>query len=355
MECIEFTNEKRYVDDFIGLYRKLYKGHHENMQDDNEIRQLLLGTHTLSEYFSIHKYCVYEGKKIVGRFAITTYPEDENAYFGFFECVNDKEVGRFIFNKARQFALEHNYSHIIGPVDASFWIKYRLKINLFDKEPYTGEPYNKDYYQAMFEENGFRVMKHYSSSIYNTVDESFSNKKYEERLLEFTKAGYKIESPTSDKWDEAMGDIYRMITRLFSDFPIYKHLSKEDFASNFASYQQIVDYSMVKMAYFEGKAVGFFISIPNYGNAVYHTSNPLNILKILKTRKNPKEYVMLYMGAEPEHKGLGKALVQSIIKELTASGLPSIGALQMDGKVTQNYVEEMIEKRYEYNLYCTEL
>ena len=36
--------------------------------------------------------------------------------------------------------------------------------------------------------------------------------------------------------------------------------------------------------------------------------------------------------------------------ELMKNKLPSIGALARDGKVTQNYVEELIKDRYEYVL-----
>ena len=49
-------------------------------------------------------------------------------------------------------------------------------------------------------------------------------------------------------------------------------------------------------------------------------------------------------------RGLGKAIVYSIITELKKSNLPSIGALARDGKVTQNYIEELIENKYEYVL-----
>ena len=60
--------------------------------------------------------------------------------------------------------------------------------------------------------------------------------------------------------------------------------------------------------------VGFFISIPNYNNKVYNLTLP-NILKILTIKHKPKEYIMLYMGVEPEYKGLGSSLVYSIINE----------------------------------------
>ena len=67
-------------------------------------------------------------------------------------------------------------------------------------------------------------------------------------------------------------------------------------------------------------------------------------------KNKPKEYIMLYMGVDKKHVGLGKVLVYSIIQELKKSGLPSIGALMRDGKITRNYVKEIIENKYEYVL-----
>ena len=59
---------------------------------------------------------------------------------------------------------------------------------------------------------------------------------------------------------------------------------------------------------------------------------------------------MLYMGVDQKHRGLGKALVYSIVEELKKNNLPSIGALAHDGKINQNYAKEKINSRYEYVL-----
>ena len=59
---------------------------------------------------------------------------------------------------------------------------------------------------------------------------------------------------------------------------------------------------------------------------------------------------MLYMGVRPEHQGLGKALVYSIMQELEKNGLPSIGALARDGKPTQKYASDDVTDVYEYVL-----
>ena len=38
------------------------------------------------------------------------------------------------------------------------------------------------------------------------------------------------------------------------------------------------------------------------------------------------------------------------MQELQKTGLSSIGALARDGKITQNYVQDLIESKYEYVL-----
>ena len=152
-----------------------------------------------------------------------------------------------------------------------------------------------------------------------------------------------------NKFEKNLKDVYHLITKLYEDFPVYKNLSEEDFINIFKNYKKIIDPNMIKLAYYNNKMVGFFISIPNYQNVVYNI-NLFNLIKILKDKKKPKGYVMLYMGVDQKHRGLGKAMVYAIIKELRKNKLPSIGALARDGKVTQNYVKDLIEDKYEYVL-----
>ena len=348
METIKFDKEDKYINDFIKLTPKLYDKN-DNMEDPDTIKSILLEKHPLSKYFKLDKFLIYDKDDVVGRFAITRYPDDKDTcYIGFFECINDKKVAKELFNSANKFASDNGYKNIIGPVDASFWIKYRLKINKFER-PYTGEPYNKDYYFDLFKDNGYVVKEHYVSNRYEEVDETYRNPKFKEHYDEFIKLGYEIVKPKDSDFDKCMKEVYKMVTDLYSDFPIYKNVKEKDFLEVFSSFKKIINMDMVRMAYFKGEPVGFYISVPNYNNIVYHLT-PVNIAKILKIRKKPKDYVMLYMGVEKGHTGLGKALVYSIMLELMESGLPSIGALARDGKINAKYASEMIDSTYEYVL-----
>ena len=75
-----------------------------------------------------------------------------------------------------------------------------------------------------------------------------------------------------------------MIMNLYSDFPIFKPLSIEDFRGIYGSYKLIMNMSMTKIAYYNDKTVGFYISIPDYNNLVYHI-NLFNFSKIMKIKK----------------------------------------------------------------------
>ena len=353
MQLIQFNEEKKYINDFVSLPKRMYTAK-DNMEDPKTITQFLTSCHALSKYFTLYKFLIYDEKKAVGRFAVTEYPNDDTAYFGFYECVDDDSAAAFLFEQAAKFCKNKGFKRMIGPVDASFWQKYRLKINLFDRAPYTGEPYNKPYYYKQFLAGGFDVAEHYTSNYFHAVDNSYTNEKYEQRYKNFIESGYRIESPTQETFDSIIDDVYYMITELYSDFPVFKSLSIEDFREIYSSYKLIMNMSMTKIAYYKDKAVGFYISIPDYSNAVYHI-DPIKLIEIMKIKKSPQRYVMLYMGVRPEHRGLGKALVYSIIKELMENKLPSIGALARDGKITQKYVIEEAEQVYEYVLLKKEL
>ena len=348
IEVVEFKGEEKYIKDFLRLPLKLYSK--ENlMEDRNNTLKILKEEHVLSKYFKVYKFVAYKDEVISGRFILTIYPNDETCYIGFYECVDNDDVSKALFDKAYESCKKLGLKKLLGPVDCSFWIKYRLKINKFDERPYTGEPYNKDYYKKQFENNGFIQCEHYTSQVYKVLDGNFKDEKFEEHFKEFKDKGYKFVKPSKKDFPKIIVECYKLIMELYSDFPIFKYLSQEDFVSNFNGLSQIGNMELVRMAYYNEKPVGFYISIPNYNNLVCNV-NLWKLLKILKIKKKPNDYVMLYMGVDKEHRGLGKALSKSIADELNELKKPSIGALARDGKINQNYAQELIESRYEYIL-----
>lgn len=346
---IQFENEKKYIKMFLNLPKHLYNKN-EIMQNEKEELSILKGTHVLSHYFDIHRFIVIDEKgKAVARAILTIYKNDSTSYLGFFESIDNEKASNLIFQKAESIAREKGYNSIVGPVDASFWIKYRLKTNRFN-DSYTGEPYNKDYYLKLWEAAGYEVTEHYSSNRYKSVEQNFNNDKFSKRLAEKTVEGYIIKSPSKHDFGRTLCEVYDLLIELYRSFPVYKHICKEEFVCIYSYLERLVKYNMIKMAYLNDKPVGFFISIPNYKNIVYGKLSILDYIKIAKIHARPNDYVMLYMGVEFSHKGLGKAIAEVIKEELKKEGTPSVGALIRQGNINKDYFKNLIEYEFQYVL-----
>ncbi|NLI58199.1 MAG: hypothetical protein GX387_06740 [Clostridium sp.] len=350
MEVVWFDGEKKYMEDFLALPKMLY-GKKDIMQNESEERKLLTGKHVLNKYFKLYKLCAYDKEKIVGRLVITIYPDDTNAYVGFFECIDDEKCAFLMFLEGEKLAREKGKTKIVGPMDASFWIKYRMKTNFFHRRPYVSEPYNKDYYLKLFLNNGYEIQEKYISNIYSKLTtKNLEEGKIKERYEKFLKKGYKIVSPDKKTWDKTISEVYRLIIKLYSDFPAFKYISEEDFKKIYSPLKNVLDMSMVKIAYYQGRAVGFFIGMPNYHNKLYKKINLFTLFSILKTRKRSSDYVMLYMGVDSSHRGLGKAMTYTIMKNLVKRQATSIGALIKKGRVVEQYAQGAKEDQCEYVL-----
>ena len=240
---------------------------------------------------------------------------------------------------------------LIGPVDASFWIRYRLKTNCFDQLPYTGEPYNLSYYEGFFLENGFRVSGEYVSNRYGRIPQSALDGRNVRRLQYFAEKGYTISSLERESFEKTLREIYRMMISLYSGFQTFSHITEEEFCKLYSPLKKAADPDMVKIAYLNGKAVGFFVTLPNYGNAACGILTPSKLWRICKVKRECKDYILLYLGTEPEHLGLGKALSECLLGEMCSRQAVSMGALIRKGKVTGSYFSRLIEKEYTYALY----
>ncbi len=342
------STDKKRTRDFLDLPRRLYSAN-ELMQSLSDESALLNGTHVLCRYFTVTPVLIYRGNRAVSRAAVTVYPDDNAAYIGFFESENDSDAAKLLFETAGKIAAKSRCVKLVGPVDCSFWIKYRLKTDRFGA-PYTGEPYNKEYYKKLWLENGFGIIKRYSSNHYRVVENDDGCEKYAARLAQKLDEGYVIKSPSPDAFDKTLREVYSLLIELYSDFPVYKRITEEEFCRLYEHLRHILNYGMVKMAYFENVPVGFFISVPNFGSSVYGRPNPLKLLRIFSQKRKPRSYVMLYMGVDQNHRGLGKALAESVREELKIQRVPSVGALIREGNCNKDYMEELRDFEYEYVL-----
>lgn len=354
MYVVKKVTEHEYGD-FIALPSRIHEKNNL-MQKPSEELALLKGTHILSNYFSFTAFLCYKEEKLIARCAVTIYPGKEEAYLGFFDSEDNIDAVKAMTATAEQFAREHGIKKLTGPVDASFWIGYRMKSDKFDEKRFFSEPYGIDYYPKLWREAGFETAEVYVSNIYKKLSkEEEDDEKYRKRYQFFLKKGYRIVSAKKKNWDKVIGEVYTLLIRLYSDFPVFSHITEEEFRELYKSLKMILDFSMVKLAYKDDRLAGFFISVPDYGNRLYGTIGLPELLFLLKNRRRCGNYILLYIGVDEKHLGLGSALSQAMFESLRKKRAASIGALIKKGKVSEKYIDKKILYQREYLLFDKEL
>lgn len=338
-----------FLKGFLALPKTLYP-RERRTQDTKAEKAILNGTHPLSGEFTVRAYlAVDDGASPQGRCVLTYYPDDPAAYVGFFECVEDLDVCRALLSAAEAQARADGKEKLVGPLNASFWIGYRFKVENFD-EHFTGEPDNLPYYADFWEACGFTVSERYYSNYLRSPTPEDPSEKWEKRLQRALDKGYEIRSLERGKIDEALRDIYRMLVRLYAKFPAFKLISEEQFTALFGSLKYVVDYECVLLGYKDGELAGFFVCVPNYGTLVDGDLSLRDLPAILRIRRNCKEYVILYIGVDRKHLGLGGAFAQTIRQIGQNKGAGSIAALIHEGNSSGVFFRELTTHTARYVL-----
>ena len=361
LDCVTWGsdawNTEKFIREFINFPSKLYNSDTLTTSRKTE-KQLLTGTHILSKYFTIMPYIALDNGNVVARAALTYYDNDRNAYIGFFECYEDRMDAaglllNTLINKARQ---DVKYD-IIGPVDASFWIKYRMKIGYntdtglpLREKPYTNEPYNNTVYFNMWKRAGFEVCDKYYSNHMIIPTSMDSDPRFVEYIQKVLNRGYELVDMEEKYFDEELSNIYNLMIMLYNDFPCYKYITEQEFTELFSGLKHVINFKFAKLAYYNGKLVGFLIALPNYGNIINKDISIVDMAKINNIKHSAKEYVILYMGVQSKHLGIGAALAELMRKELEIRNAKSIEALIHTGKMSGNYFKPLVEKTSNYVL-----
>ena len=150
------------LDDFLALPKQIYRPDHL-MQSEEEELALIEGSHPLSSDLETYAFVGYMNSRPCIRGLLTFYPDDEAAYLGFFESINDQQIASAFIEHLAGFARSLGAIKIIGPVQASFWLGYRMQLTGTEELPFTGEPHNLAYYPQLWQAAGFEIKELYLS------------------------------------------------------------------------------------------------------------------------------------------------------------------------------------------------
>ncbi len=125
-------------------------------------KQLMgFGHHPFYDHARAHNLLAFKDDKPVGRLTAIVNPvhnekyNDKVGFFGFFECVDDAEVAKALFEAGGAWLKAQGMTAVRGPANPSLNYTCGMLIDAFDKPPVIQMTYNPAYYPRLMEACGF--------------------------------------------------------------------------------------------------------------------------------------------------------------------------------------------------------
>lgn len=229
---------------------------------------------------------------------------------GFFECVDNQEAAKMLFDACRDWLSEKGMEAMEGPInfgDRDKW--WGLLVEGFDLEPNYGCNYNFPYYQKLFENYGFQL--YYRQLTYaRKVLDPLSPRLHEKAERIFKDSNYTFQHmklKEIDKYTEYFRQVYNKAWAGHKGVPqlssvVAKHLMKQ--------MKPIIDEKIMMFGFYKDEPIAIFIMLPEVNQIFKYVNGKMNLIgkmKFLyhKYRKTCQKMLGLIFGVIPEFQGKG--------------------------------------------------
>lgn len=235
------------------------------------------------------RYILFDANKdAIGRIAVFIDHNKKNnseyttGGFGFFECVNDKEAARLLFDTAKQWLQEKGAEAMNGPINFGENFQYwGLLVEGFVPQG-IGMPFNKPYYKDLFESYG---LKNYFEqySYHKNLKEHFPERMWKFAKYIGTRPDYRFEYFKYKQIDKFIDDIVIIYDDTWSHFlKGYTHMKNDEIRKLLTDMKPILVEKMIWFAYKNDRPIGFMIGAPDVNQIFKHLNGKSNFLSLLK-------------------------------------------------------------------------
>ena len=325
---IKFPNRSR---DFLLLPWKIYR------DDKNWVPPLLIQEksllnplkHPFFKHSEVEFFVVYKDKNPVGRISAilnnnhNKFHNENICFFGFFECINDKDIARTLFEAVEKFAKRHNCDAIRGPASYSTNEQCGLLVDGFDSPPAVMMNHNPQYYINLIEGYGFSKAKdllawRVTEDKFNMRLIELSEQLKERHLISIRKLNMK-------RFDEDVQEIKKIYNNAWSKNWGFVPMTDEEFNHIAKDFKSIVDPDVVLIAEIDGKNVAFAMALPDINQVLIHLNGrlfPFNFIKMYYYWKKISRARILTLGVLEQYRfrGIDLYLYSALFNNGTKKG-----------------------------------
>jgi GNAT superfamily N-acetyltransferase len=267
-------------------------------------------------------YMALRGEEIVGTIAVFTnhrhneYQNENIAFFGFFEVLEDYEAAEQLFKTAEAWAKEKGHSALRGPAQWSTNDECGLLVDGFDDRPRILMTYNPPYYVDYIENLGYKYARDlwaYELGVKEFMDITGERlDKLTTRILE--RKNITIRNLDMKKYPDEVNKIKLLYNNAWSKNWGFIPMTDPEFDQLADELHSILDPDLVFLAEKDGKTVGFSLTLPDLNEPLRlaypkpNTPEWWTMAKLVwqwKIRRKVSWIRVFALGVIPEYRNLG--------------------------------------------------
>ena len=367
---IELVETKRQIGEFIDLPWKIYASYPNWVPPlKSEVKRLLDPCrHPFWKSAERSLFLARHNGNVVGRIAAiidfnsNTFRSEKASAWGFFESINDREVGEALFDAAGQWAARKGMEFLRGPLSPSTNYEIGLLVDGFASDPVIMMPYNPEYYIDVVESCGFTKEKDLLAFLVVRSDRS------SDRVARLTRRVVRTTGVSVRKID--MKDLKAEVDLMLS---LYNQAwsgnwgfcpyTDEEAREMAAGLRRIADPDLIVFLYYREEPVGICLVMPDVNPLLKRLNGRLGLsgaIKYLLHRKEVKGCRLMAIGFKKEAHKLGLPIVafDYYNKVVRAKGIQymDLSWTLEDNHAINQYAKEMGGNQYKrYRIFRREL
>lgn len=326
------------VKDFLALPTRLYKGNANWVRPLDEDIEKVFDVNLNPLYVngeSIRFLLLNDKGVVVGRIAAFIDYHTCNSTglraggCGFFECINDYNAAKMLFDACVKWLEEKKMEAMDGPIN--FGPRHENWGLLVDGDymPNYGMPYNHPYYQVFFENYGFR--QYFQQYTYRAflIEANLSKLVAwkAERLLK--DSNYQVKMYSEIDKSRIVNDFIQIYNKAWvGDIPGIESMSFKDGEALYNQFKMVLDPSLIYFAYYKDSPIGFLIMVPDNNHIVQRMNGKTDFIGRLKFKyykmfARPTKALGQIFGVIPDFqsRGVDAALIYRFAKEAFSGNL----------------------------------
>ena len=260
-------------------------------------------------YFTAHR-----GNELLGRITAHVHAESNEAhgtnqaYFGYFDCVDDNEAARALLGAAEEWATARKFSSIVGNYNLTAMQQIGVVTDGFEHPPYTDLVYSPPHVHRLLECAGYE--REFPMTTFKTVyDESYRPMQLGPRQQAvLDDPDFEFVPINSKTLDERLEDARKILNESFARNPQFLPVTYEEYHFQSKDMKWIMDSRISGMLHYKGRPAACIVCIPDLNPLLQSVRSRMTWtfpFHFLLHRLRRKRAVLIYSGVIPELQGKG--------------------------------------------------